>query len=239
MQCLYCHEVIYPEGQSCPKCGLPLDEDAMLLNVAHIGDSASPQWTWPAVDVKKFDRRILFIVAIALGIGLSVGLVGASLSDRQPASVRREPVTPYSTPAPVAPAVDPTTGSVVEPTGATLGTTPGAVPAPVGPPAPGATAEPGTMVAAADAPLPEEAPPLPLPRRPRVRARARPAPPPPIYIPQPMPPPHVLAMNPYKARGPEYILVFPAMPTIGQVSDTPDVASGGPVRVEGTGAVVE
>jgi len=61
MNCPYCDESISLAAKFCPKCGLPLKEDATLMG-AHFGDDASPnRWLIGA--------GAAAIVAVALSIG--------------------------------------------------------------------------------------------------------------------------------------------------------------------------
>ena len=87
MNCPYCDESISLAAKFCPKCGLPLKEDATLMG-AHFGDDASPnRWLIGA--------GAAAIVAVALSIGW------ISTHGQDGTSTRRQSVSGFPQPGSV------------------------------------------------------------------------------------------------------------------------------------------
>jgi hypothetical protein len=86
MNCPFCDESIHPTSKFCPKCGLPLKEDATVMGAYVSDDSGMNPWVIGA--------GALGIVGIALGIGWFTGRKNEPVQ-----TVRREPVGSYTAPA--------------------------------------------------------------------------------------------------------------------------------------------
>ena len=79
MNCPYCDDSIHPMAKFCPKCGLPLSEDATLMGASIFDDSGPKRWMVAGGAVA--------IVAIAMSIGWMSSRRGS-----ESAQVRRERV---------------------------------------------------------------------------------------------------------------------------------------------------
>jgi len=88
MKCPYCNDSIHPTAKFCPKCGLPIKDDATVMGGAHAADGAGPNlWI--------IGGGAAGIVAVALAIGMLSGQRG-----RNNEVVRQEPVRAAFVPSP-------------------------------------------------------------------------------------------------------------------------------------------
>jgi hypothetical protein len=210
MKCLYCHENVRPDGDTCPKCGLPLIEDTTLLEFR--GDEKPTFADW----LNEHRSVILagvggFAAAVAVGLIFITSTSSARSEGKAlvpAATVPQQPVQLSTSASVGGGSIGAQPSSMVS--GARLSTPP-AQPAVV--PAVAATSEP-TVAAevpeqtgdiSAPPPLPanfEHDPawgfePAPKPNRPRL----------PEPEDEPTAPQHVLAMSPFRERKAQYVIV--------------------------------
>ncbi len=81
MKCPFCTESIHPNAKFCPKCGLPLKDDATVMGGAYVSDDSSMS---PAMIAAGAGG----LVVVALLIGWLTGQTGKKPQDQ----VRREPL---------------------------------------------------------------------------------------------------------------------------------------------------
>jgi hypothetical protein len=239
MKCLYCHENVQPEGDVCPKCGLPLIEDTTLLE---LGGPEKPSF----MDWLNERKPIIiaaaggFVAALAIGV-----LIISAHTAGEPAPVNQatNPAVTFQQPAPVQMASR-TTDPMSVPTALPSGHTETASAAPIPPvlstPAvsheeplqPAPTAEPAPAVT----PVGEEqfsAPPalpkdfdydpawnFPRPPQPSRKPKKRPDP-----VLEPTPPSHALAQDPFRTHNAVFVTIVPSRGVV----DVSNV-SGGNVR---------
>lgn len=219
MKCLYCHENVQPEGDVCPKCGLPLIEDTTLLELSGPAKPSVGDWLQ--------ERKALFLAAAGgFAAALIVGVIVISnMNTVQPPTTvinpstahpleppvkmaSQAPVSAYGPGGPVFPetrtdtAPAPRQPFAAEPAAVSPG--PVTAPAPEAQPAPAA---PAGESYSAPPPLPRDFeydpawgfPPPPKPQAPRRR---------PDPVLEPTPPAHTLTMDPNRARAPQYVTVI-------------------------------
>lgn len=229
MKCLYCHENVQPEGEMCPKCGLPLIEDTTLLEYGGTEKPSALEW----INERK---AILLAAAGGFAAAAAVGIVVIGITARPEPQVN-EAMTPPPAPvqmasrgsdAPVntsAPVTDGGTrlASLAMPKPPALAPAsltparPAPAPTPIAPAAPAAPASRPDVDIAAPPPLPENfeydpqwgfaAPPKPAYHRPR-----------PVEDPEPTPPGHVLTMDPHRPRNAQFVTVVPNRGTVDGVT---------------------
>jgi hypothetical protein len=216
MKCLYCHENVQPEGDVCPKCGLPLIEDTTLLELGAPARPAFADW---------LNERKPIIIAAAGGFvaALAIGVVIISThASADPAEVN--PISSYgsgsfgssnpggfgggSTETPAVNVVRASTPSASEPE-------PTVTPNPVG-------SEP------AAAPVEKFSPPptlphdfeydpawnFPPPPKPSRKPRKRPD-----AVLEPTPPSHALVVGNSRARMPQFVTIVPNRGTVDAVDN--------------------
>ncbi|HTE16905.1 MAG TPA: zinc ribbon domain-containing protein, partial [Armatimonadota bacterium] len=87
MNCPYCDETVHAMAKFCPKCGLPLKDDATIMGGPVVDQPGPNRW---------------FIVAGVGGVvalALSLGFMSARGSSRPTQTTRREPVGRYFAPS--------------------------------------------------------------------------------------------------------------------------------------------
>jgi hypothetical protein len=221
MNCPYCDEGIHPMAKFCPKCGLPLNEDPTLMGNSDASEGGVKPW--------MIGAGAATIVAVAMCIGWA-SVKGSSDNG----SVRREPVS-VANPSPIPPTV-----------GGLNATGPRATAAPQA--AFGAPTMPmATPLTPTYSPQTSSKPPV------TVGAQVHYAYTPPVKVerprlapqfPDPEAPRHVLTMNPYRARGPQYAVAVrpndPEIPGLPPSISSPymfamPTAANAPPHVQGSG----
>jgi hypothetical protein len=86
MNCPYCDDSVHPMAKFCPKCGLPLSEEATLMGVSAFSESGPNRW--------MIAGGAVAIVAIAM----SVGWMNSRQAAQNRQSVRRERVSGHGMP---------------------------------------------------------------------------------------------------------------------------------------------
>lgn len=214
MKCLYCHENVQPEGDVCPKCGLPLIEDTTLLELAGPEKPSAADW------LQQHKAILLaaaggFATAVVIGLIVITAMMGRSSEPTivvNPATARpldppvqmasRAAAAPYGRGGPVFPAARTNTAPA---------------PAREVTPEPAASPQPEAPAAApvASEPVTYEPPPvLPddfeydpqwgFPRPPKEEEPRRRIEP----IREPTPPSHTLAMDPMRPRAAQHVTVI-------------------------------
>jgi hypothetical protein len=87
MNCPYCDETIHAMAKFCPKCGLPLKDDATVMG-AYVRDGDGPNWT-----IIGGGAAAIIVIALA------IGFIGSRKDSANPDTVRRDLVAqPVSAP---------------------------------------------------------------------------------------------------------------------------------------------
>lgn len=233
MKCLYCHENVPPEGETCPKCGLPLIEDTTLLELSAPEKPSAMDWL-------NERKAILFAAAGGFAAAVAVGIILIGMSARPEPQVNEAMTPPPPAPvqmasrAPISP-VGPSAPTVSDGTtrAASFGVPQPPAPAPVAlTPASGSSAMPAaapvqvsTQSRAGDEDI---AVPPPLPENFEYDPQWGFAPPPKPARPRRVvvdeeeeevtPPSHTLVMDPHRRRGPQFVTIVPNRGTIDGVT---------------------
>lgn len=226
MKCLYCHEVIDPLGKFCPKCGLPLSEEITLQGAPLPGRSPAVLW------LSGSKPLIALVAASAIGafIGVSAGWLGARMGSQADSQGQ----VGISRAAPIEPSGPPPAGTGREERIASAASASASIATSAAPEGSGGSASAVAAAPDAAAPAPDgdepaaEKEPVAHERtamaslfsthefdgiwatdRPKKRYHR------PSYVPppDPLPPPTPLAMNPFRERSPQYVLMYWLGPT--------------------------